>query len=140
MSSVLAAVGLAQLPGLPARVARRREVFAAYAAGLGDLPGLSFIPEPAWGRANRWLSVLLVEPAAFGADREAVRRALEEAGIESRPAWKPLHLQPAFRGAPQAGGAVAAGLFERGLCLPSGGAMTDRDQARVIEVIRACAR
>jgi dTDP-4-amino-4,6-dideoxygalactose transaminase len=140
MSSVLAAVGLAQLPSLGARVDRRREIFAAYAAGLGDLPGLSFIPEPNWGRANRWLTVLLVDPAAFGADREAVRRALEAAGIESRPAWKPLHLQPAFRGAPQAGGAVSAALFERGLCLPSGGGMTGAEQARVIEVIRACAR
>jgi dTDP-4-amino-4,6-dideoxygalactose transaminase len=140
MSSVLAAVGLAQLPSLAARVARRREVFAAYAAGLGGVPGLSFIAEPDWGRANRWLTVLLVDPAAFGTDREELRRALDAAGIESRPAWKPLHLQPAFRGAPQAGGAVAAALFERGLCLPSGGAMTAADQARVIELIRACAR
>jgi pyridoxal phosphate-dependent aminotransferase EpsN len=140
MSSVLAAVGLAQLPSLAARVARRREVFAAYAAALGDLPGLSFIPEPNWGVANRWLSVLLVDPAAFGVDREVLRGALEAAGIESRPAWKPLHLQPAFRGVPSSGGAVSAGLFERGLCLPSGGGMTKVDQARVIEVIRACAR
>jgi dTDP-4-amino-4,6-dideoxygalactose transaminase len=140
LSSVLAAVGLAQLPALEDRVARRRAIFAAYAEGLGDLPGLSFLPEPNWGRANRWLSVLLVEPAAFGADREAVRRALDAAGVESRPAWKPLHLQPAFRDAPRAGGKVAAGLFERGLCLPSGSAMTPAEQARVIETVRSCAR
>lgn len=139
MSSVLAAVGLAQLSALAARVERRRAIFAAYAAALADLPGLSFIPEPGWGRTNRWLTVLVVEPSVFGADREAVRRALDAVGIESRPAWKPLHLQPAFRGAPQVGGAIAAGLFERGVCLPSGSAMTEDDQARVIEVIRACA-
>lgn len=140
MSSVLAAVGLVQLPTLPARVARRREIFATYAQGLGDLPGLSFIPEPGWGRANRWLTVALIDPAAFGADREAVRRALDAAGVESRPAWKPLHLQPAFRDAPHAGGALAAALFERGLCLPSGSGMTASEQQRVIEIVRACAR
>jgi dTDP-4-amino-4,6-dideoxygalactose transaminase len=140
LSSVLAAVGLAQLPALPARVARRRDVFARYVAGLADLPGTGFIAEPAWGRANRWLTVLLIDPAPFGADREVVRRVLQAAGIESRPAWKPLHLQPAFRDAPQAGGATAAALFERGLCLPSGTGMSDADQARVIDLIRSCAR
>jgi dTDP-4-amino-4,6-dideoxygalactose transaminase len=140
LSSVLAAVGLAQLPSLGARVARKREIFAAYAEGLADLPGVSFIAEPSWGRANRWLSVALIEPATFGADREAVRRALDAAGVESRPAWKPLHLQPAFRDAPRTGGAVAAALFERGLCLPSGCGMTEAEQARVIETVRSCAR
>jgi dTDP-4-amino-4,6-dideoxygalactose transaminase len=140
LSSVLAAVGLAQLPSLGARVARKREIFAAYAEGLADLPGVSFIAEPSWGRANRWLSVALIESASFGADREAVRRALDAAGVESRPAWKPLHLQPAFRDAPRTGGAVAAALFERGLCLPSGCGMTEAEQARVIETVRSCAR
>lgn len=140
MSSVLAAVGLAQLPTLPARVERRRAVFATYEAELAGLPGLSFIAEPGWGRANRWLSVALFDAEEFGADREAVRRALDAAGIESRPAWKPLHLQPAFRDAPHVGGAVAAALFECGLCLPSGSGMGDADQARVIEVVWDLAR
>jgi dTDP-4-amino-4,6-dideoxygalactose transaminase len=140
LSSVLAAVGLAQLPTLAERVARRRAIFATYAEGLADLPGIAFLPEPAWGRTNRWLTVALIEPAAFGADREAVRRALDAAGVESRPAWKPLHLQPAFRDAPRVGGEAAAVLFERGLCLPSGSAMTPVEQARVIEVVRGCAR
>ncbi|WP_240791284.1 DegT/DnrJ/EryC1/StrS aminotransferase family protein [Roseomonas sp. AR75] len=140
LSSVLASLGLAQLPALPERVARRRAIFAAYAAGLGDLPGLSFLTEPNWGRSNRWLTVALIEPAAFGADREAVRRALDAAGVESRPAWKPLHLQPAFRDAPYSGGDAAAALFDRGLCLPSGSTMTPAEQARVIETVRACAR
>lgn len=140
LSSVLAAVGLAQLPALPARVARRREIFARYVAGLADLPGIGFIAEPAWGRANRWLTVVTIDPAPFGMDREGVRRVLQAAGVESRPAWKPLHLQPAFRDAPQAGGATAAALFELGLCLPSGTGMTEGDQARVIDLIRSCAR
>ena len=128
------------MPSLPGRVARRREIFATYVERLGDLPGLGFLAEPGWGRSNRWLSVLLIDPRVFGADREAVRHALDDAGIEARPAWKPLHLQPAFRDAPRSGGARAAELFERGLCLPSGSAMTSAEQARVIEVVRGCAR
>lgn len=138
-SSVLAAVGLVQLRALQSRVAARRAVFARYVAGLADLPGISFMPEPAWGRSSRWLSAMLIDPQRFGADREVVRRALDAAGIESRPVWKPLHLQPAFRGARSIGGGVAAALFERGLCLPSG-RMTVGDQTRVIEVIRRLAR
>lgn len=137
LSSVLAAVGLAQLPALPARVAARRAVFERYREGLGGLPGLAFMPEPAWGRSNRWLSAALFRPRAGAPEREAVRLALEAAGIESRPVWKPLHLQPAFRDAPQAGGAVAAGLFETGLCLPSGSGLAPAQQARVIEAVRA---
>ncbi|TCZ56758.1 DegT/DnrJ/EryC1/StrS family aminotransferase [Roseicella aquatilis] len=136
LSSVLAAVGLAQLPALEGRVAARRAVFDRYVAGLGSLPGIGFMPEPAWGRSNRWLSVALFRPRAGAPDREWVRLALAAAGIESRPVWKPLHLQPAFRGAPQAGGAVAARLFEAGLCLPSGSDLDPAQQARVLEVIR----
>ena len=136
LSSVLAAVGLAQLPALRDRVAARRRVFARYAAGLADLPGLAMMPEPGWGRATRWLSVLRIDPARAGSSREALWRALEAAGIESRPVWKPLHLQPAFRGAPFHGAGLAQRLFEEGLCLPSG-AMGSAAQDRVIALIRA---
>jgi pyridoxal phosphate-dependent aminotransferase EpsN len=139
LSSVLAAVGLAQLAVLEDRVAARRAVFARYAEGFADLPGLAMMPEPAWGRSNRWLSVLQLDPARFGATREALRRALDAAGIESRPVWKPLHLQPAFRGAPFHGPGLAGRLFDRGLCLPSG-AMTAAEQDRVIGIIRRCCR
>jgi dTDP-4-amino-4,6-dideoxygalactose transaminase len=138
LSSVLACVGLAQIVQLEARVAARRARFARYVAGLADVPGIAFMPEPAWGRATRWLSVLLIEPAASGTDLEAVRRALDAAGIESRPVWKPLHLQPAFRDAGFAGPGHAARVFAQGLCLPSG-EMTDAEQDRVIATIRACA-
>ncbi|HZH47506.1 MAG TPA: DegT/DnrJ/EryC1/StrS family aminotransferase [Roseococcus sp.] len=138
MPGVLAAIGLAQLPALAERVARRRDVFRRYAEGLGDLPGLSFMPEPAWASSSRWLTAMLVEPAGFGADREALRQGLAAEGIESRPVWKPLHLQPAFRRSPRAGGQVAAGLFERGLCLPS--AVSADEQRRVITAIRALHR
>jgi dTDP-4-amino-4,6-dideoxygalactose transaminase len=140
MSSVLAAVGLAQLAVLDQRVAARRAIFARYAAGLRDLPGIGFMPEASWGRSTRWLSAILVDPAVAGTDRDAVRAALEAAGAESRPVWKPLPDQPVFRDAPRAGGEVARALFAQGLCLPSGTGMTPAEQARVIAAIRGCWR
>jgi dTDP-4-amino-4,6-dideoxygalactose transaminase len=140
LSSVLAAVGLAQLPDLQARVEGRRQRFARYHAALADLPGLSFMPEPCWARSTRWLTVIQVAPRRFGVDREAIRLALTAEGIESRPVWKPMHLQPAFRDAPRSGGAVAARLFENGLCLPSGHGMSRAEEARVIRVLRDLAR
>ncbi len=139
LSSVLAAVGLAQIGALQDRVAARRAVFARYALRLSDLPGVSFMPEPGWGRSSRWLTVMMIDPARFGASREQVRQALDAAGIESRPVWKPLHLQPAFRGAAFHGSGTAGHLFDRGLCLPSG-ALTTEEQDRVIDTIRACCR
>ncbi|MBY0336575.1 MAG: DegT/DnrJ/EryC1/StrS family aminotransferase [Acetobacteraceae bacterium] len=138
MSSVLAAVGLPQLAALPERVAARRAVFDRYRDALEGLPGITFMPEPAWARSTRWLTAMLIDSRRFGADREAVRATLAARGIESRPVWKPLHLQPAFRHAPCIGGAVAAQLFEQGLCLPSGSALTPADQDEVCETIRRC--
>ncbi|MCS6892123.1 MAG: DegT/DnrJ/EryC1/StrS family aminotransferase [Rhodovarius sp.] len=137
LSSALAAIGLAQIATLAARVAARRAVFARYRAALADLPGLSFLAEPRGAIANRWLTVIRLCPRAGAPGRELLRRRLAAAGIETRPVFKPLHLQPAFRHAPQAGGAQAAMLFEEGLCLPSGSALTREEQARVIEAIRA---
>ena len=84
--------------------------------------------------------MVLIDPASFGADREAVRLALEAHDIESRPVWKPMHLQPVFRGARVRAGAVAEELFARGLCLPSGTAMTPEQVARVAEIVAGCAR
>lgn len=137
LSSVLAAVGLAQLEVLRDRVEARRAVFERYRDGLGDLQAVSLMPEPGWGRSSRWLSVALFDPSRGPVDRERVRLALARASIESRPVWKPLHLQPAFRHAPHAGGSVAVRLFEEGLCLPSGSAMAPSDQDRVIGIVRA---
>jgi len=137
MSSVIAAVGLAQLDALAQRVEARRRIFDRYVAGLCDLPGIGFMPEAPGARSNRWLSVVLFDPAGGAPDREVARAALLDAGIESRPVWKPLHLQPVFRHAPQHGGAIAAALFERGLCLPSGSGMTEAEQDRVIGALRA---
>jgi len=95
------------------------------------------MPEAPWGRCTRWLTVITVDPAQFGATREDIRLALEAENIESRPLWKPMHLQPVFAGCELVGGAVAEDLFAHGLCLPSGTAMSEGDQMRVVELIRA---
>lgn len=135
MSNVLAAIGRGQLGVLDGRVRGRRAIFEGYAARLAGTPGITFMPEPPWSRANRWLTVILISPEAFGADTHAVRMALARHGIEARPVWKPMHLQPVFRGARVRGGAVARTLFETGLCLPSGTAMTGADLDRVCETV-----
>ena len=97
------------------------------------------MPEAPWGRATRWLTVMTLDPAAFGADVETVRLALEHANIESRPVWKPLHLQPIFGGCESIGGVVAEDFFARGLCLPSGSNLATADLARVADVVCAAA-
>ena len=96
MSNILAAIGRGQLRVLDERVKRKREIFDYYRKALGDLPGIEFMPEPEWSRSNRWLTVILITPEEFGADREAVRLALEAENIEARPVWKPMHMQPVF--------------------------------------------
>lgn len=136
LSNLLAAIGRTQLQVLEARVLARRRNFEFYRGALGDLPGVDFMPEALWGRHTRWLTTLTIDPALFGADREMVRLALEAENIESRPLWKPMHLQPVFREAPAIGGQVAEQLFADGLCLPSGSALTEPQLTRVVEVIR----
>jgi dTDP-4-amino-4,6-dideoxygalactose transaminase len=135
LSNVSAAIGRGQLATLDDRVAARRRGFEAYRAALGGLAGVSFMPDAAYGLGNRWLAVLTIDPAIAGADREAVRMALETADIEARPVWKPMHLQPLYRDARVIGGDVAARLFDHGLCLPSGSSLSDEDRARVIDVV-----
>jgi pyridoxal phosphate-dependent aminotransferase EpsN len=140
MSNILAAVGRGQLPVVEDRVAARRCNFAWYIRHLGDIPGITFQPEAPWGRHTRWLTCIVIDPEAFGTDRETVRQALAAEEIESRPLWKPMHLQPVFAGCDHVGGAVSEALFQDGLCLPSGSDLTDDDLGRVVEVIRRCAQ
>ncbi|MBZ4373698.1 aminotransferase class I/II-fold pyridoxal phosphate-dependent enzyme [Corallococcus sp. AS-1-6] len=140
MSNVLAAIGRGQLHVLEDRVAARRANHAFYAEAFRDLPGIDFMPEAPWGRHTRWLTTLTIDPEAFGADREAVRTALEREDIEARPVWKPMHLQPVFAGFARRRGSVAEDLFRHGLCLPSGSNLTRRELERVVEVVRAVPR
>ncbi|MFD2718314.1 DegT/DnrJ/EryC1/StrS family aminotransferase [Hymenobacter monticola] len=145
LSNILAGIGRGQMELLPDRVKRRREIFAWYREHLAALPGITVAPAPeaADSRSNRWLTTILinpVDPTADGAPGraltpETLRLHLETRNIESRPLWKPLHLQPLFADAPVYGGAVCADLFERGLCLPSGTAMGDGELRRVKEAL-----
>ncbi|RPH48274.1 MAG: aminotransferase class I/II-fold pyridoxal phosphate-dependent enzyme, partial [Planctomycetota bacterium] len=97
MSNVLAAIGRAQLRVLPDRVNRRRAVYDQYRQALKDVPGITWMPEAPYGRCTRWLTVALIDPEQFGATAEEARLELEHRDIESRPVWKPLHLQPLYR-------------------------------------------
>ncbi len=136
MSNLLAAVGRGQLLVLEERVRQRRAVFSHYRQALADLPGVAFMPEAPWGRSTRWLTVMTLDRQLSGLTPEEVRLALEAHNIESRPVWKPMHLQPVFQGCESVGGGVAEELFATGLCLPSGSNLTPQDQDRVIDIIR----
>jgi dTDP-4-amino-4,6-dideoxygalactose transaminase len=137
LSNLLAAVGRAQLEVLPQRIEARRRINRRYRELLAGTPGISFMPEAGYGESNWWLTCILVDPAAAGTDRESIRLALEAEDIESRPLWKPMHLQPVYLDAPVYGGDVSAKLFEQGLCLPSGSALTAGDQRRVVDTLLA---
>jgi dTDP-4-amino-4,6-dideoxygalactose transaminase len=140
MSNLLAALGRAQLETLPMRVGARRRLRDRYRELLADVPGIGFMPEAGYGTSNAWLTCIVVDPEAFGVDREAIRTALEAEDIEARPLWKPMHLQPIFASHLSYGGDVGARLFERGLCLPSGSALTDDEQDRVVATLLAARR
>ncbi len=135
LSNVLAGIGRGQLQVLEDRVQARRRNFAYYKRHLGEFSGIDFMPEASWGRHTRWLTCITVDPNEFGASREEIRLALEAENIEARPVWKPMHLQPVFADCESVAGDVAAHLFERGLCLPSGSNLTLDELDRVIQVI-----
>jgi dTDP-4-amino-4,6-dideoxygalactose transaminase len=142
LSNILAGIGRGQMELLTERVKRRRQIFDWYREHLAALPGLTVAlgPEPAGSRANRWLTTILLsspdpDHAVPVPTPEALRLHLETRNIESRPLWKPLHLQPLFAAAPMYGGAVCEDLFARGLCLPSGTAMGDAELRRVKEAL-----
>lgn len=136
LSNICAAIGLGQMQVLDVRVARRREIFARYKAAFSR-PGIDFMPEPKGQFSTRWLTAMTIDPAQTGADRETIRLALLEHKIESRPLWKPMHMQPLYRDAPYHGSGVDERLFEHGLCLPSGSDMSDSQQDEVIAHVLA---
>lgn len=136
LSNICAAIGLGQMQVLDERVARRRQVFARYKAALSR-PGIAFMPQPVGLHSTRWLTTLTIDPAETGVSREDIRLMLLEHRIESRPLWKPMHLQPLYAGAPYHGAGIDEALFQAGLCLPSGSDMTDDQQDEVIGRIQA---
>ncbi len=140
MSNVLAGIGRGQLRVLDDHIKKRRENYYFYQKKLGVLPGVSFIPDSVFGKSNCWLTCILVEPDDFGATREDIRLALEAENIESRPLWKPMHMQPVFEGSSFYGSGVSEGIFEKGLCLPSGSNLSVEDLDRVTNVIFSVSR
>lgn len=140
LSNLLAAVGRGQLEGLSAKIERRSQVGDRYRSQLGDLPGWTFQPLDPRGVPNQWLTVAQIDPAEAAVDRTAVMEALGALGIESRPAWKPMHAQPVFADREAVLNGTSDEIFARGLCLPSGSSLTDAQQEEVIAAIRDVAR
>lgn len=135
LSNLLAAIGRGQLGQLDARVKRRREINQAYREQLGDLPGVAFMPDAPYGEPTNWLTCATVDPPVAPSP-DAIRAALADQGIEARPVWKPMHLQPVFASHRAVGGEVAADIFSRGICLPSGSALTADQQNEIIAIVR----
>ena len=132
LSNICGAIGLGQMEVLNKRVARRRAICERYQSSLGR-PGITFMPEPEGYHSSKWLTALTLDPEGLGVSREDVRLDLLKHEIESRPLWKPMHMQPIFEGTAYHGGGFDEQLFKLGLCLPSGSDMTDEQQGEVID-------
>lgn len=137
LSNISAGIGRGQMQVLQERVNQRRNNFEFYKNALSGINGIEFVNEPVGYHSNRWLSTILVHPElSGGVSREDIRLHLEKDNIESRPLWKPMHLQPIFEGAPYYGKRVSEELFERGLCIPSGSNLTEQDLNRIVKKIK----
>ena len=138
MSNICAGIGRGQMFVLDEHVARRREIHDLYVKLLAGVKGVKVMcqPEGEGFNSNYWLTCITVEPEEAGFTREDVRLALDADNIESRPLWKPMHLQPVFKDAPFYGNGTSERLFEIGLCLPSGPTLTDKDVERVAKVVK----
>jgi len=136
LSNISAGIGRGQMEVLPLRIKQRRDNFSYYTKELKDFPGITFVYEPNGYYSNRWLTTILVDAESAGVSREDIRLKLELENIESRPLWKPMHLQPIFKDYPFYGNGIAQQLFNDGLCLPSGSNLTATQLSRVVECIR----
>ncbi len=132
MSNVLAAIGVGQMEVLSERIEKKREIFEWYRESLSDIDGITWMPEIEGSFGNRWLTTLTFDST----DPMKIVAALNAHDIESRPLWKPMHLQPLFKGMKHYGGRVSEDLFARGLCLPSGTAMQRSDVERISSILR----
>lgn len=140
MSNILAGVGRGQLRVLDERVAQRIANFKFYHDAFKHEAGIDFMPEAPYGKSTRWLTCILIDEKIFGATAEDARIHLDRENIEARPIWKPMHLQPIFKGFRVGGGAVSEELFDRGLCLPSGSNLTGQQLQRVVDAILSTPR
>ncbi|MDY0235322.1 MAG: aminotransferase class I/II-fold pyridoxal phosphate-dependent enzyme [Gudongella sp.] len=133
MSNVVAGIGRGQLKVLDKRVAKKKYIFEYYKRELGQLEGIEFMPVNDWNEPNYWLTCMTLNGKVRPLD---VMEALEKENIESRPVWKPMHMQPFFAEYDYVGGDVGEKLFENGICLPSDTKMTDEDLSRIVETIK----
>src|SRR6185369_16035346 len=138
--NLAAALGLAQLERLSSFVERKLHIAGRYDAALGNLPGITVPPRPAWALPTLWLYSVLIDPAIAGVDRKFLLDQLAAAGIQTRPVWAPAHVMPFYRDAPRLGGAVGDRLFAQGLSLPCSTGLTDADQDRVIDAVLSAIR
>jgi dTDP-4-amino-4,6-dideoxygalactose transaminase len=135
MSNLCAGVGRGQMEVLAGRIKQRRKIYDQYHAHLHGKKGITFLAEPAGYFCNRWLTTVLINADEAGFSREDLRMELEKENIESRPLWKPMHMQPVFENYPFYGDGTSERLFHDGLCLPSGSNLTKGDMDRIFEVI-----
>ena len=141
LSNICAGIGRGQMMVLDDHVERRREIHALYRNELSMLPGVTVFDNPSEEfHSNHWLTCIVVDPNVAGFSREELRLKMEEENIETRPLWKPMHLQPVFAGTAYYGDGTAEKLFNDGLCLPSGSSLTDGDISRVIAVVKNLSR
>ena len=140
MSNVLAGIGRGQLEVLNLRVKQRRAVAFRYRDALADLPGILLMPQASYGLHTNWLSCFLVDEERFGCSRDQLILALDAVNIESRPVWKPMHLQPFYAHCERYGGETAEDLFRCGICLPSSSSLSEEEQSYVINEVRRAAR
>jgi dTDP-4-amino-4,6-dideoxygalactose transaminase len=134
MSNISAGIGRGQMKVLRERIEQRRKNFEFYKSGLAAVEDIKCVSVPADKfYSNHWLSIVLIDSERFS--REDVRLSLVKENIDSRPPWKPMHLQPVFENAPYYGAQVSEKLFEKGLCLPSGSNLTEEDLNRVLTTI-----
>jgi pyridoxal phosphate-dependent aminotransferase EpsN len=136
LSNILAAMGRGQLENLDKKIAHRKAINKFYRESLSDISGIDFMPIASYGKPNYWLTCITVDPLQSKVTNEDIRLKLEKENIESRPLWKPMHLQPIFQSCRVRGGAVTEKLFAEGLCLPSGSGMMVSDQQRVVDILR----
>ena len=141
MSNICAGIGRGQMTVLDEHIAHHRHVHALYKEAFEDVDGITLKCNPGadWN-ANYWLCTILIDPVKTGTDYEAVRVALDGKGIETRPLWKPMHLQPVYAKATAYVNGVSERLFSQGLCIPAGPWVTDADVAYIVEQIKACCK
>jgi dTDP-4-amino-4,6-dideoxygalactose transaminase len=135
MSNICASIGRGQIEVLAERIVQRRNIYEQYRQKLEDRPGISFLNEPEGYFSNRWLTTILIDEKKTGFTYQELVLAFEQENIESRPLWKPMHLQPVFSGSPYYGDNVSEKLFKSGLCLPSGSNLTEHDLIRIWSVL-----